>query len=63
MDAVIARDADRAVELMTAHLNLTTRILLEALAASDAKAPHAKATPELRVACEAPIRKGQANLG
>jgi DNA-binding GntR family transcriptional regulator len=63
MDAVIARDADRAVELMTAHLNLTTRILLEALAASEAQAPHSKATRELRMASEAPIRKGQANLG
>jgi DNA-binding GntR family transcriptional regulator len=33
MEAVISRNADRAVELMTAHLNLTTRILLDALAA------------------------------
>jgi len=33
MDAVIARNGDRAVELMKAHLNLTTRILLDALAA------------------------------
>jgi DNA-binding GntR family transcriptional regulator len=33
MDAVISRNADRAVELMTAHLNLTTQILLDALAA------------------------------
>jgi DNA-binding GntR family transcriptional regulator len=33
MDAVISRDADRAAELMTAHLNLTTQILIDALAA------------------------------
>jgi len=33
MEAVIARDADRAVGLMAAHLNLTTQILLDALAA------------------------------
>jgi len=33
MDAVISRNADRAVELMTAHLNLTTQILIDALAA------------------------------
>lgn len=33
MDAVIGRHSDRAVELMTAHLNLTTHILLDALAA------------------------------
>jgi DNA-binding GntR family transcriptional regulator len=32
MDAAIDRDADRAVDLMAAHLNLTTQILLEALA-------------------------------
>jgi DNA-binding GntR family transcriptional regulator len=31
MDAVISRNADRAVELMAAHLNLTTQILLDAL--------------------------------
>jgi DNA-binding GntR family transcriptional regulator len=63
MDAVIARDADRAIELMTGHLNLTTRILLDALAASDAKAPSAKATPELRAAAEAPSGKRQVSLG
>jgi hypothetical protein len=34
---------------MAAHLNLTTAILLEALAGLDAKAPNAKATRELRV--------------
>jgi DNA-binding GntR family transcriptional regulator len=34
MEAAIERNADRAVELMTAHLNLTTHILLEALEAS-----------------------------
>jgi DNA-binding GntR family transcriptional regulator len=34
MEAAIERNADRAVELMTAHLNLTTQILLEALEAS-----------------------------
>ena len=28
--AILARDADRAVELMTAHLRFTTRLLLEA---------------------------------
>ena len=32
MDAVIGRNADRAVELMTKHLQLTTQILLDALA-------------------------------
>jgi DNA-binding GntR family transcriptional regulator len=32
MDAVISRNADRAVELMTNHLQLTTQILLDALA-------------------------------
>jgi len=55
MDAVIGRNADLAVKLMTAHLNLTTRILLDALAApanrevhyvsrmnSDARRAHAK---------------------
>ncbi len=35
MNAVISRDTDRAVQLMTAHLNLTTRILLDALAAPE----------------------------
>jgi DNA-binding GntR family transcriptional regulator len=39
MDAVIGRDADRAAELMTAHLNLTTRILLEALSEAPAANP------------------------
>jgi DNA-binding GntR family transcriptional regulator len=39
MDAVIGRDADRAAELMTAHLNLTTRILLEALTEAPAANP------------------------
>jgi DNA-binding GntR family transcriptional regulator len=63
MDAVIARDAERATELMTAHLKLTTAILLEALAGLDAKAPNAQATRELRVAAEAPIGKGRASLG
>jgi len=33
MEAVISRNADRAVELMTAHLNLATQILIDALAA------------------------------
>jgi DNA-binding GntR family transcriptional regulator len=33
MDAVISRDADQAAALMATHLNLTTRILLDALAA------------------------------
>ena len=32
MDAVISRNADHAVELTTAHLNLTTQILIDALA-------------------------------
>jgi DNA-binding GntR family transcriptional regulator len=36
MEAVITRDPDRAVGLMTAHLTLTTRIVLDALTAPPA---------------------------
>jgi hypothetical protein len=42
MDAVISRNADRAVELMTNHLQLTTQILLDALAApANSETPYA----------------------
>jgi DNA-binding GntR family transcriptional regulator len=39
VDALIARDADRAVALMTAHIEATARILLAALAQNPAAAP------------------------
>ena len=39
MDAMISRNADRAVELMTAHVNLTTQILIDALAEQANTAP------------------------
>jgi DNA-binding GntR family transcriptional regulator len=39
MNAAISRDGDRAVLLMTAHLTLTTQILLEALAAPATSEP------------------------
>jgi len=42
MDTVISRNGDRAVELMAAHLNLTTQILLDALdAPANSEALHA----------------------
>lgn len=44
MEAAIERDADRAVGLMTAHLHLTTRILLEALEASSNAEPLCEST-------------------
>ena len=62
MDAVISRNAERAVELMTGHLNLTTRILLEALTdASAAKAPNCTPTPGFHVASEGPIKQVSAD--
>jgi DNA-binding GntR family transcriptional regulator len=55
MDAVIGRDAERAIELMTGHLNLTTRILLEALTESTAaKPPEREALQDIHAASEAP---------
>jgi hypothetical protein len=62
MDAVIGRNAERAIELMTGHLNLTTRILIEALPeTSPATAPNWKPTPGVREASEAPIKQVSAD--
>jgi DNA-binding GntR family transcriptional regulator len=64
MDAVIGRNAERAIELMTGHLNLTTLILIEALPeTSPATAPTWKPTPGsgVREASEAPIKQVSAD--
>jgi len=39
MEAALARDADRAVALLTAHMTQTTNILLEAKVEGDAPVP------------------------
>jgi DNA-binding GntR family transcriptional regulator len=37
LSAVLARDADRAVEVLTNHISLTSNILLDTFAAESAK--------------------------